>query len=206
MTLEAGDPAAEWTRIGGGITEGLTENLASTTTRARLELLLHLQEAIARECWDELNPAESESIHEDSAAACSGVQDSEARRAAHGGAGSTFRKEPDKWAQPTTTSKQAFTGLPDEECLSAQVDGMETLPPDPPPGSSRADLHAAFEAASRGLLQAGPGGEGPWRNKIGRLLTAMGKADEPGSRGNLVLPEGLKLEETLQHLSRRTGS
>jgi hypothetical protein len=200
-TLNIGEPAAEWTRIGGGIAEGLAEDLAANTKRARLEMRLHLLEATAREYWEELNQAETECRFDDSEATSSGVQDSDSRKAAHGGASSTFRKEPDKRAQADTARRQPFTGLPSEECLSAQVDGMETLPPDPPPGSSREVIRAAFEAASKALMSSDPGDEGPWSNKISRLLVAMAKADKPGSRGNLVLPECMNLDETLQHLS-----
>ena len=200
-TLAAGEAVAEWTRIGGGIAEGLEENLAATTMRTREELRLHLLEATARECWEELNQAETESRHDDSEATSSGVQDSDFRKAAHGGASSTFRKEPDKRQQADTARRQPFTDLPSEECLSAPVDGMETLPPDPPPGSSREVIRAAFETASKALMDCNPGDEGPWGNKIGRLMLALAKADVPGSRANLKLPECLNLDDTLQHLS-----
>jgi hypothetical protein len=200
-TLKVGEPAAEWTRIGGGIAEGLSEDLAANTRRARVEMRLHLLEAAAREYWDELNQAETECRFDDSEATSSGVQDSDSRKAAHGGASSTFRKEPDKRAQADTARRQPFTGLPSEECLSAQVDGMETLPPDPPPGSSREVIRAAFDAASKALMSSDPGDEGPWSNKISRLLVALAKSDTPGSRGSLVLPECMNLDETLQHLS-----
>jgi hypothetical protein len=129
MTLIAGEPAAEWTKIGGGIAEGLEEDLAATTRRTREELRVHLLEATAREYWEELNQAETESRYDDSPATSSGVQDNDSRKAAHGGASSTFRKEPDKRAQADSARRQPFTDLPSEECLSAQVDGMETLPP-----------------------------------------------------------------------------
>ena len=100
------------------------------------------------------------------------MQDSDSRKAAHGGASSTFRKEPDKRAQADSAGRQPFTDLPSEECLSAQVEGMETLPPDPPPGSSREVIRAAFEAASKALMDCDPGDEGPWSNKISRLMLA----------------------------------
>ena len=66
---------------------------------------MHLLEATAREYWEELNQAETESRYDDSGATSSGVQDSDSRKAAHGGASSTFRKEPDKRAQADTSRR-----------------------------------------------------------------------------------------------------
>ena len=81
--------------------------------------------------------------------------------------------------------------------MSADVDRMKALPPNPPPGANADELLAVINVAMQHLQDSNGGGQQAWRLKLHRLSSAPSDT----GRGKQTLPPTLKLEGTLEHFT-----
>ena len=195
ITVRKGTVAAEWTPINDTIVEGIYDSLSSVTEAKQAKLREALRDAVAANKWDELFAHESDSRHEDSAGPSVGG----AQHTAGTGASKEDQDEANDSAAHGPTGQAPFTDLPDEECMSADVERMKALPPDPPPGANADELLAAINEAMLHLRDPTGADQQAWRLKLHRLSGALEKLPDHSARGKQTLPP--TLEGTLDHLT-----